>query len=236
MLEIIVETVADALAAEAGGATQLDLKSAAELDGLTPTLGMIEQICSRVQIDVMVMVRPHKKSFVLSPEDIAAMCKDISLARQYNVAGFLLGALTPQGEIDVEAVQKFREAAAGIPLNFHLAWEQTKDPEQALEKLIELGIKSVRLTGGRRLGTKAPDGTERIRRFQNQADGRIDLFLAGGVTPENIAWLVQETGVPNAHSGSGVRMPAESGGDVVEARVRLLRENLDRAVRLHCQS
>lgn len=63
MLEIIVETVADALAAEAGGATQLDLKSAAELDGLTPTLGMIEQICSRVQIDVMVMVRPHKKKF-----------------------------------------------------------------------------------------------------------------------------------------------------------------------------
>ncbi len=97
--------------------------------------------------------------------------------------GFLLGALTPQGEIDVEAVQNFGKRPPASPLNFHLAWEQTKDPEQALEKLIELGIKSVRLTGGRRLGTKAPDGTERIRRFQNQADGRIDLFLAGGVTP-----------------------------------------------------
>jgi len=230
MLEIIAETVDDALAAEAGGATQIDLKSDFMQDGLSPTTGMIDRICHRVDIDVIAMIRPHTRAFSCSPDDIAVMCTDIKLGREHGAAGFLLGAITPDGRIDRDAVQKFQDAARELPLNFHLAWQATQDLPQALEDLIAAGVYSVRLTGGIGLGDRAIDNTAAIRAFQEQAAGRIELFLAGGVSAENIETLVRETGVLNAHSGSPIREPADRSGIVSETKVRALRTTLDRAV------
>ena len=230
MLEIIAETVADAIAAEAGGATQLDLKSDFVENGLTPTAGMVERICSRVGIDVIVMVRTHADGMVLTPDDIAIMCSDIRLSRERGAAGFLLGAITEDRRIDVEAVKTFQEAAQDLPLHFHLAWEMTEDPGETLEQLIQLGIKSVRTTGGLGLGGKAEQGVVQIRAFREQAAGRIDLLLAGGVSAENVGQLVAKTGVVHAHAGSSVRIPPNPTGKVDAEKVKALREALDRAV------
>jgi copper homeostasis protein len=230
MLEIIVETVTDARAAESGGATQLDLKCDFFENGLTPTAGMVERISKTVDIDVIVMVRTYANGFVLSPDDVAVMSTDIRLSRERGAAGFLLGALTPDGTIDRNAVQTFQEAAGDLPINFHLAWEMTKDPGAALEELIELGVYSVRTTGGQGLGGKAIDGMEAIRAFREQADGRIEFLLAGGVNHENVGQLVKETRVLHAHAGSSVRTPPNTKGVVVEEKVRALRTAYDDAV------
>ncbi len=230
MLEIITETVNDALAAEAGGATQLDLKSDFVEHGLTPTAGMVERICSRVNIDVIVMVRTHANGMVLTADDLAVMCADIRLAAERGAKGFLLGALTPDGRIDRRAVEILQEAAGHLPLHFHLAWEMARDPAPALDELIKLGVKSVRTTGGQALGGRAMDARAQIRAFREQAARRIDLLLAGGVSAENIEVLVRETGVFHAHAGSSVRQPPSPKGIVVASKVRQLRQALDRAV------
>jgi len=230
MLEIIAETVDDARLAKAGGGTQVDLKSDFLQDGLSPTTGMVEQICKSVDIDVIAMIRPHTRSFTCSPDDVAVMCTDIRLARERGAAGFLLGAITPDGKIDLDAVGRFQEAAGDLPLNFHLVWQATKDSKQALEDLISAGVYSVRITGGFALGNKAIDNVDEIQKFHEQAAGRIELFLAGGVSADNIEELVAKTGVLNAHSGSPVREPADRTGIVSEAKVRALRTALDRAV------
>jgi copper homeostasis protein len=230
MLEIIAETVADASAAEAGGATQLDLKSDFVENGLTPTAGMVERICSRVDIDVIVMVRTRANGMVLTPDDIAIMCSDIRLSRERGAVGFLLGAITEDRRIDVEAIKAFQEAAGDLPLHFHLAWELTENLEETLERLIDLGIKSVRTTGGLGVGGKAEQGVDQIKAFREQAAGRLDLLLAGGVSAENVGRLVTETGVIHAHAGSSVRIPPNPRGIVDEDKVRALREALDRAL------
>ncbi|MBN2555852.1 MAG: hypothetical protein JXA97_07930 [Anaerolineales bacterium] len=230
MLEIIAETVDDARTAEAGGATQLDLKSDFLQDGLSPTAGMVERICASVDIDVVAMIRPHTRSFSCSPDDVAVMCTDIRLSRERGAAGFLLGAITPAGKIDLDAIGRFQDAAGGLPLNFHLVWQAADDLEQALEDLIRAGVYSVRITGGIGLGDRAIDNMESIRKFQEQAAGRIELFLAGGVSADNVEELVRSTGVLNAHAGSPVREPAHRSGIVSEAKVRALRTALDRAV------
>lgn len=232
-LEIIVETVADAVAAEAGGATQLDLKSDFAEGGLTATTGMAEAICSRVQIDVILMIRPHARSMSYSAEDINVMCTDIRLARERGVQGFLLGANTTNdlsGELDLEAIHAFQEAAGDIPLNAHMFWLATRERHKTLEQLIELGFRSVRTSGGVGMGKKAPDWLPEIRAQQEWAAGRIDLFLAGGVSAANIGHLVAGTGVFNAHAGSSVRIPEGPTGVVVEEKVRALRKALDNAV------
>ena len=148
MLEVIVETLADALAAEAGGATQLDLESALPMGGLTPSAGMIEQICRGVHIPVLVMIRSHARSFAFSNSEVAVMCGDILAARRLGADAFLTGCLTEDRCIDVKGVEALQEAAGTLPLHFHLAWEMTTDPAQALETLIELGVRSVRVSGG----------------------------------------------------------------------------------------
>lgn len=230
MLEIIAETVVDAQAAEAGGATQLDLKSDFVEYGLTPTAGMVEQVCSWVDIDVLVMVRTHANGMVLTPVDLEIMCADIRLAAERGASGFLLGALTEAGEIDKQAVRTLQEAAGILPLHFHLAWELTPEPERALEELIELGVRSVRTTGGKGLGAQAVEGINPLKRFQELAQGRIDLLLAGGVSAQNVGRLVTETGIVHAHAGSSVRTPQNPQGSVQQDKVRQLRTALEKAV------
>jgi len=229
-LEIIIETLAGALAAQAGGATQLDFTSASSEGGLTPSAGMMEQVCGSVEIDVLVMIRPHARGFVYSKSDIAAMCSDIRLARKMGAKGFLLGCLTDDRRVDVDAMRLLQDAAADCSLHFHLAWELTSDPSEALETIIELGVQSVRTTGGAGLSCKAVDGLAQIRRFVEQGAGRIDFFLASGVNAENIAQIVAGTGVSNAHIGTGARVPPTAHGVVDEHRVRQLADALHRAV------
>lgn len=229
MLEIIVETVPDARAAEAGGATHLDLKCDFVEYGLTPSIGMVEQVSSEVDIDVLMMVRTYANGMVLSSDDLEVMCTDLRVAAKYGADGFLLGALTEDGHIDRKAIRTLQEAAGGVPLHFHLAWEMTEDPRQALEELIELGIKSARTSGGQGLGGKAPKGIEGLKRYQEQARGRIDLLLAGGVNHKNVGQLVKQTGIPHAHAGTSVRTPPTQKGSVNESKVRQLRTALDKA-------
>jgi copper homeostasis protein len=230
MLEIIVETVSDATAAEQGGATQLDLKSDFVEDGLTPTAGTVERICSRANVDVIVMVRARTNGMVLTPDDLAIMTADIRLAAERGADGFLLGAITPEGQIDSDAIQKLQEAAGELPLHFHLAWEMTRDPGEALEELVRLDVKTARTTGGQGLGGKAVDAMAQIKVFREQLEGRLDLLLAGGVSRQNVARLVAGTGLVHAHAGSSVRNPPSPKGMVVADKVKELRNELDRAI------
>jgi copper homeostasis protein len=220
MLEVVVETVEDAIAAQSGGAHQVEVKCDYQEYGLTPTAGMLEQICSNVTCDVLSMVRPHARTFIYSKTDLAVMASDIHRARELRVKGFLLGCLTGENEVDTNAIKYLKDVSGDHDLHFHLAWELTPDPPSTLELLINLGIKSVRISGGEGLSGQAAENTARIREYYEQADGRIDFFLAGGITVDNLAQVVADTGISNVHTGSGVRVPQTRTGVVSEEKVR----------------
>ncbi len=223
MFEIIAQTPEDAIAAEQGGATQLDLKANFIEGGVTPSFGMVEQICQCVSIPVLAMIRPRTDTFVYSARDIKIMCRDISMLRDCGVGGFLLGALTPNKEIDRAAIQAFQDAAGDIPLHFHLAWELARSPEDALETMIALGIQSARTTGGQGPSGHVQDQPENAAQFARIASGRLNLLLAGGVNKDNLPDLVQKTGIRNAHAGTSVRIPAHPTGAVNREKVAALK-------------
>jgi copper homeostasis protein len=254
MLEIIAETVADALAAQEGGAAQLDLECSFLQGGLTPSAGLIEQVCARVGIDVLPLIRPHAhdEGFCYTQDDVAVMCSDIAQARTLGADGFLVGCLTADGQVDLEAMKALRDAAAGRPLHFHIAWELTADPLRALEAMIELGVQSVRITGhaspraapGAARGeadhpimsaepsahrARTEQQMERIRTFVRQAQGRIDFVIVGGVNADNCRQIVLGTGVAHLHSGSGVREPPTRHGVVSAVKIAQLARELERA-------
>lgn len=177
---------------------------------------------------VLVMIRPHPRSFAFSNAEVAVMCGDILAARRLGADAFLTGCLTEDRRVDVEGVEALQEAASTLPLHFHLAWEMTTDPAKALETLIELGVQSVRISGGGIEG-RAVDGMAAIKRYARLAKGRIELFLAGGVSLESIPQLVRGSGVPNVHVGRAARTPRTQYGSVGENAVRDLAAALDRA-------
>ena len=232
-LEIIVETLQDAFAAEAGGATQLDMKADFPKGGITQSAGMIEKVCASVQIPMMVMVRPHARYWILTDDDIAIMCSDIRIARKLGAEHFLLGCLNESGEIDVDAFKAFQEAADGGSLHCHLVWELTSTPMKTIDTLVDLGVKSLRTTGGGGLSGKAEQHMEEIRSYNEYAQDRIALFLAGGVSTRNIAKLIINTGLMNIHVGSGVREPENPHGIVLEEKVRRIRELADQVETQH---
>ncbi len=229
MLEVVVETVEDALAAYKGGADQVEVKCDYLEYGLTPTAGMLAEIRSSVPCRVLSMVRPHARSFVYSKTDIAAMVSDIRRAGSLGVDGILVGCLTPENEIDIDAIHALKGAAGELDLHFHLAWESIPDPVSTLEHLIELGIKSVRTSGGQGTQGIVSQNQANLRSYFERAAGRIELFLAGGIRINNLDEVVTSTGICNVHTGSGVRNPETRVGVVSEVKVRQLCDELQSA-------
>jgi copper homeostasis protein len=229
-LEIIVDTLEDALRAEDAGATQLDLKADFPKGGITQSAGMIERVCLTLEIPIMVMIRPHARGFVMSDADIDTMCSDIRIARSLGAEHFLLGCLDREGDIDQEAYLRFQDAAGDGYLHSHLVWEVAANPMQAMDDLITLGVRSARTTGGGGLEGKVAMNLPAVQSFAQHAKGKLDLFLAGGVHAGNVERIISETNITNIHVGSGAREPTNPEGLVDEKKVRQIREVLDRVV------
>ncbi|MFW6299265.1 MAG: copper homeostasis protein CutC [Bacillota bacterium] len=229
MLEIIVETLEDAIAAETGGADRLDLKADYPNGGLTPNLSTIDRVCEAVAIDVLVTVRPRSGDFIYDKHELDTMYKTIASVKRKRIAGFLLGALNSDGTLNEEALKNFIYFASPKTIHVHLSWEATKDKEAALEKLIELGVKSVRITGGAGLGEKAIDFLETLTYYQETYGKKIELVLAGGLDDKNIASLIMTTHIPHAHVGTGVRTPRNVHGRTDARKVREFKTQYDLA-------
>lgn len=242
-LEVIVSSLDDARAAAAGGADRFELCSALAMGGLTPSLGTLQEIKRELPIPVMSMVRPREGGMAYTAGELAVMERDAALALEAGADGLVFGFLTPDGDIDVAECRAFLRhcyrIAPGRQWVFHRAFDVVRDPETALEQLIELGITRV-LTSGR--GRTAMEGLDEIRRTVEQAEGRIEVLPGGGIRPANVAEVLQRTGVDQVHMSLSEQRPDPSathnpavyfGADLPtsEATYRAVSEELVRTVR-----
>lgn len=234
MLEVIVETLQDALKAQAGGADQLDVKKDYNNGGITPDIETLKAIVSRVDINVMVMIRPRLGDFVYSLNEIHQMVEAILRFKRIGVDGFLLGALNADKTLNLDAIKQCLKAASNKDVHVHLSWEETPKPLETLQSLIRLGIKSVRITGGKGLGDKAESNIDALKYYRQVVGDKMALVLAGGVNADNLSRLMIETNIANAHVGSGVRIPKTAHGKVDVEKIRQLKAIHDNALRHLC--
>jgi copper homeostasis protein len=190
-----------ALAAEQGGAGRFELCDNLSVGGTTPSAGMIAEACRRLTIPVHVLIRPRSGDFVYSPAEQAAMRFDIELARTLGAAGVVFGVLRPDASIDREQTAALVELARPMSVTFHKAFDQTREPEQALETLISLGIDRVLTSGG---CPTALEGTDTLKRLVAQTRGRIAVMAGGRLAAENLGTIIATTGVREVHLGSAV--------------------------------
>lgn len=206
ILEVCAASLTSVCEAIAGGASRLELCSALGEGGVTPSAGFISSACMIARergVKVHVLIRPRGGDFVYSPAEVRCMSEDIRVARQCGADGVVVGALLPDGSIDVNTCSRLVAEAAGMPVTFHRAFDLCRAPHEALETLIRLGCDRL-LTSG--CAPSAMQGIGTLAALNRLASGRVVIMPGAGVTPGNAASILQTTGCSEIHASARVAL------------------------------
>jgi len=205
LLEVAANSAASAFAAQAGGAGRVELCASLDEGGVTPSHGTIVRARDGLTIPLYVLIRPRAGDFVYEAAELAAALDDIAHCRSLGCDGVVVGALTADGELDRDACARFVQAATGMGVTFHRAFDLVADPAATLEALIDLGFERVLTSGGM---PNAVAGAALLTRLVVQASGRITVMPGAGITPGNAAALRDVTGARELHASAKRRLPS----------------------------
>ena len=196
-LEICVDSVGSAQAAESGGAQRVELCSALSEGGITPSAGLIAATCESLSIPVFVMIRPRAGDFFYSAEEFSLMQQDIEAAKSLGAAGVVLGVLLKNGEVDVERTRELTDLSRPLGVTFHRAIDWAPSMDDALEQVITAGADRILTSGGKQT---ALQGVDAIARIVSRAGDRVSVMVCGHVRAENIVELEHRTKACEFHA------------------------------------
>ena len=204
--EVCANGVESCLAAQEGGANRVELCAGIPEGGTTPSYGEIK-VARRLLTSTRlhVIIRPRGGDFLYTPLEVERMEEDIRICRELGVDGVVFGCLKADGSLDLEANRRLKDAAGGMSVTFHRAFDRCADPMLALEQLCQLGVDRI-LTSGQQ--PTAQQGISLLRRLNAAADGRITILAGCGVNEDNIKQIQEQTGVHEFHFSA--RTPVKS--------------------------
>ena len=233
MLEVCVDTIEGVTAAMNGGAGRIELCSSLSEGGLTPSAGLM-QAAATLPIPCYAMIRPRSGLFEFSQAEVEIMMGDIATAKQAGLAGVVLGVQDATGGLNVSVLAQLLEAAGEMGANLHRVIDVVPEPLVALDQAIELGFERILTSGAEPL---APDGVGLIAEMVTRAGGRISIMPGCGLTADNVANVMDATGVHEAHAACNARVPGDPafsdfdppGGrfETSEAEVRAMVEQIE---------
>ncbi len=196
MLQVVATSVEDCMVAEDNGADNIELCSALELGGLTPSLGLVREAVAACTIPINVMLRPRPGGCNYSAYEYDAMIADAEAFEELGVSGFVCAILDDDGEINWNRCRDLRTRFRGRYFTFHRAFDLLADPVQALSELVDLNFNAV-LTSGRH--ATALEGASAIRRYIEVTADLPVIVAAGGITAANVRAVVEATGCAEVH-------------------------------------
>lgn len=205
LLEVAANSLASALAAQAGGAGRIELCTGLELGGLTPSHAQIALVRERVSLPLYVLIRPRAGDFLYDDLELETMRRDVDACAVLGCDGVVIGVLNAGGDIDVARCRELVSAAGAMGVTFHRAFDMTPDQSRALEDVIALGAERVLTSGGM---SSALEGTARLRALVEQASGRVGIMPGAGIHAGNIADLVKSTGAHEFHASAKRQLPS----------------------------
>lgn len=220
LLEVIVLTVADAVAAEEGGADRLEVVRAIHDGGLTPPLLLVREIAAATSLPLRVMVRGNA-GYATTPDELRTLRRAAADFAGAGVDGIVVG-FAIDGVPSFDDLAGVLAAAPGTKATFHRAFDSLRDPSGAIEALAAIPQVDRILTSGGE-GTAA-ERARRLRAYSARAGGRLTIIAGGGVDEEALALFARTGCVREAHVGRAAREDGTQDGAVSAARVRGLKE------------
>ncbi|EOY5381403.1 copper homeostasis protein CutC [Cronobacter dublinensis] len=201
LLEICCYSLACAVTAQEAGADRIELCSAVNEGGLTPSAGVLKGARAQLTLPVHPIVRPRGGDFCYRADEFATMLDDIAFIRELGFAGLVTGVLHEDGEVDIARMRKIMRAADGMAVTFHRAFDMCASPLKALEELTDLGVARI-LTSGQQ--ATAEKGISLITELKRQS--RAPIIMAGaGVRLSNLDLFLAQ-GIDELHSSAGIHI------------------------------
>jgi copper homeostasis protein len=204
LIEISVETLEAALAAERGGADRVELCGDLSVGGVTPGAALLRAVRVQVRIPIFSMVRPRAGDFVYSGTEFSEMRRSIADAKESGMDGVVLGVLTKDHRVDVERTRELVEFAKPLPVTYHRAFDEAADLRPALEDVMQSGAKRILTSGGAK---SALEGAAVLAELIEAAEERIVIVPGAGISALNIEEVAQQTGAREFHSGLSAALP-----------------------------
>jgi len=199
-VEIAVQDVVGVRIALAEGAHRVELCSALGMGGLTPSAALIHGAVALARGSnrdqfVHVLVRPRGGGFAYDIHELATILGDVRFAREAGAAGVVIGALTDDGRLDTDSVERIVDEAGPLQVTFHRAMDVVADPLAAADELVALGVTRILTSGG---APRSIDGVARLRALSAAFAGRLEVMAGGGVSVDDIPSLAA-TGIDAVH-------------------------------------
>jgi copper homeostasis protein len=211
ILEVIVCSVEDAMEAERGGASRLEIIRDFERGGLMPPLELVRDIVAAVSVPVRVMLRESDGYTVAGEDEIERLCKSAHDLSALQVDGVVLGFLR-DGEVDVDLTQRVLACALNLKATFHHAFEEAIDPFSSIKKLKWLvQVDRILASGG---SGDWPQKIARLARYERAARPQINILAGGGLNREAIRAVREATGIREFHVGRAARISGRADGGV----------------------
>lgn len=216
ILEVIVDTLEDAIEAAAGGADRLEVVRDLDRDGLTPSFDLVREIQARVNVPLRVMLRENETMALKNAQELELLAQKAAELNRLEVDGIVAGFVS-NGEIDVATLRAIASAAPKLKITFHRAFDALPDPLQAIETLKSIPqVDRILTIGGH--GTWAARKL-RLQSWQRHASPEITIMAGAGLLADVIADLRGDPEIREMHVGRAARIPQETGGRVSRLQV-----------------
>ncbi len=223
ILEVIVQTVDDARAAADGGADRLEVVRAIRDGGLTPARSLLEAIKSATSLPLRVMVRENA-GFETSEAEIEVLRAAAWNFAKLAIDGIVVG-FAKSGRLSLPDFAAVIEAAPGVPITFHRAFDSLADPLAAIDELsANPRIDGILTSGGE---GSVVERCARLQQYVARANPRVAIIAGGGVDLEMFGLLVRQQIVRKIHVGRAARDGNNPEGPVSASSVRRLRDLAD---------
>lgn len=197
--ELCVENFTKIPQAIANGVERIELCDNLAVGGTTPSYGVVKEAAEFVaesKTTLAVMIRPRGGNFVYNSYELKIMETDILKAIEAGAQNLVFGVLTDENEIDIDALDTLMIAAQGLPVTFHMAFDEVINQKSAIDTLIEFGVDKILMHGG---ALDQPLDVDKIKNLVDYTAGRINILIGGGVTADNFEELAKLTGANFVH-------------------------------------
>ena len=194
-IEVCIDHPAHALLAQTAGATRIEINSALQLGGLTPTISACRWIKAHSTLPLIAMLRP-RDLFFMTPVEQEIALEDGRLLLDAGVDGLAYGALDRHGNMDLKYMQQVADLCGMRDFVCHRAFDRLTDQRRGLEELVDCGVTRVLTSGG---APTAELGLARLADLHEWARGRIEILPGGGVHAGNANRIALHSGCHQLH-------------------------------------